>query len=60
MSYHPIFGIIFFLICLFVAYLLGKKSIFTKANTNTFRSGNKKNSQELIAPDASWLDEEND
>ena len=59
MSYHPIYGILFFFICLFFAYFLGKKSVF-KDSINAFRSRNKKVIQELIVPDASWLDENND
>ena len=50
MSYHPIFGIAFFLICLFIAYYLGKKC------RKEYRLEKKKNMQELIAPDASWLE----
>ena len=50
MSYHPLYGIAFFLISLFIAYLLGKK---TKKH---YKLKKKKNMQELIAPDASWLE----
>ncbi len=52
MIYHPIFGIIFFLICLFIAFIFGKKSLLKKSN-NTFL---KQKNKDFISPDASWLD----
>ena len=50
MSYHPLYGIAFFLISLFIAYFLGKKC------KKQYKLKRNKNMQELIAPDASWLD----
>ena len=52
MSYHPIFGIIFFLICLFIAFIFGKKSLLKKSNNTFLKPKNK----DFISPDASWLD----
>ena len=60
MSYHPFFGIVFFFICLFIAYFLGRQSSLLKKNTYAYKSANKKNIQDFIAPDASWLEEKND
>ena len=55
MSYHPIYGIIFFLICLFVAYIFGRKSLLKK-NKNFHKNENKIYTREFISPDAPWLD----
>ena len=55
MSYHPLYGILFFFICLFIAYIFGKKSlsnkkkIFSKKKNNIY-------TREFISPDAPWLD----
>ena len=55
MSYHPLYGILFFFICLFIAYKIGKKSlsekkkIFSKKENNIY-------TREFISPDAPWLD----
>ena len=55
MTYHPLYGILFFFICLFVAYIFGRKSLLKKN-----KKFNKKESnvytRELISPDAPWLD----
>ena len=59
MSYHPFFGIAFFFFCLFVAYFLGRQSSLLKKNTYSYKSANKKNIQDFIAPDAPWLEEKN-
>ena len=59
MIYHPILGIAFFFFCLFVAYFLGRQSSLLKKNTYSCRLANKKNIQDFIAPDASWLKEKN-
>jgi amino acid permease len=55
MSYHPLYGILFFFICLFVAYIFGKKS-FSKKNQINIKKENRKYTRELISPDAPWLD----
>ena len=59
MSYHPIYGIIFFLICLFVAFIFGRKSLLKK-NKNLYRKENKIYTREFISPDAPWLDKNSD
>ena len=60
MTYHPIYGIAFFFVCLFVAYLLGRKTLLNKNRTIKYKSEHKKFMQELISPDASWLDKNNE
>ena len=55
MSYHPIYGIIFFLICLFVAYIFGRKSLLKK-NKKLDKKENYVYTREIISPDAPWLD----
>ena len=55
MSYHPLYGIIFFFICLFIAYIFGRKSLL-KNNNPYAEKKNKQYLQEFISPDASWLD----
>ena len=55
MSYHPLYGIIFFFICLFIAYIIGRKSLLKSNNPNAEKK-NKQYLQEFISPDASWLD----
>ena len=56
MSYHPIFGIIFFVICLFIAFIFGKKSLLKKSNNTYFKKNNYQKNKDFISPDASWLD----
>ena len=56
MSYHPLYGIIFFFICLFIAYIFGRKSLLKKGNSSSVEQKNKQYLQEFISPDASWLD----
>ena len=64
MSYHPLYGIIFFFICLFVAYTFGKKSlskkkkIFSKNNKKYYKKESNINTREFISPDAPWLDKD--
>ena len=60
MTYHPIYGISFFFICIFIAYLLGRKSLFKKKVISKNKSENKKFIQEFISPDAPWLDKNKD
>lgn len=55
MSYHPIYGIIFFFICLFIAYIFGRKSLLKK-NNSFYKKENNIYDQEFISPDAPWLD----
>jgi hypothetical protein len=55
LSYHPLYGIIFFFICLFVAYIFGKKSLL-KNNKKLNKKESNVYSRELISPDAPWLD----
>jgi hypothetical protein len=55
LSYHPLYGIIFFFICLFVAYIFGKKSLL-KGNEIHSKKENKIPTREFISPDAPWLD----
>ncbi len=55
MSYHPIYGIIFFFICLFVAYIFGRKSLL-KNNKKFYKKESNLYTRELISPDAPWLD----
>ena len=55
MSYHPIYGIIFFFICLFIAYIFGRKSLL-KNNKKFNKKENYVYTRELISPDAPWLD----
>ena len=55
MSYHPLYGIIFFFICLFIAYIFGRKSLLKK-NKNFYKKENKTYTREFISPDAPWLD----
>ena len=55
MSYHPLYGIIFFFICLFIAYIFGRKSLL-KSNKPYAEKKNEQFLQEFISPDASWLD----
>ena len=55
MSYHPLYGILFFLICIFVAYKFGKKNLFKK-NKIYGKKENKIYTREFISPDAPWLD----
>ena len=55
MSYHPIYGIIFFFICLFVAYIFGRKSLL-KNNKKFYKKESNVYNREFISPDAPWLD----
>ena len=55
MSYHPIYGIIFFFICLFAAYIFGKKSLLKKSE-NVYEKEKKIYAQDFFSPDAPWLD----
>ena len=59
MSYHPVFGIVFFFLCLFFAYFLGRQSSIFKKKPYASKSYNKKSMHDFIAPDASWLNEKN-
>ena len=62
MSYHPLMGVIFFFIIIFISYLLGRKvSIDTKRSkeqnlTTNFDNKKNKDSSDVISPDARWLD----
>ena len=55
MSYHPIYGIIFFFICLLAAYIFGRKNLL-KNNKKFYKKENNLYTQEFISPDAPWLD----
>ena len=55
MSYHPIYGIIIFLISLFIAYIFGRKTL-SKRNKNFYKKENNIYTREFISPDAPWLD----
>ncbi len=55
MTYHPLYGILFFFICLFVAYFFGKKSLLKK-NKISCKEENNIYTREFISPDAPWLD----
>ena len=60
MSYHPIYGIVFFFICLLIAFLFGRKSNFTKDCSKNYKSLSSSSTHEFIAPDASWLDKKDE
>tara|TARA_B100000242_G_C42956634_1_gene443681 strand:- start:738 stop:923 length:186 start_codon:yes stop_codon:yes gene_type:complete len=55
LSYHPLYGIIFFFICLFIAYIFGRKSLLKK-NKNFYKKEKNIYTREFISPDAPWLD----
>ena len=58
MTYHPIMGIIFFLVFLIIAFLIGKKTRLVKENSRVFYLINNKkinNYTDSINPDADWL-----
>ena len=58
MSYHPIIGIIVFILAIFISFILGK--MYLKKKLNIFSdTQNKKNivpKGEVTSPDAPWLD----
>mgnify|MGYP001329154959 CR=1 FL=1 len=62
MSYHPLMGVTFFFIIIFISYLLGRKvsinsRIKKKQNLKiNLKNKKEKNISDLISPDASWLD----
>ena len=57
--YHPIIGIIIFIIAVVISFILGRFYIKNKLNLPT-KGNNKKNNilpkGEITAPDAPWLD----
>ena len=58
MTYHPIMGIIFFLVFLIIAFFIGKKTRLVKENSRVFYLINNKkinNYTDSINPDADWL-----
>ena len=62
MSYHPLMGVTFFFIVIFISYLLGRKvSIYNKQKKEqnlklNLNNKKEKNISDVISPDASWLD----
>ena len=62
MSYHPLMGVTFFFIVIFISYFLGRKvSIYSKNKKNkslqiNLNNKKEKNTSDVISPDASWLD----
>ena len=62
MSYHPLMGVTFFFIIIFISYLLGRKvSIYNKQKKEqnlklNLNNKKEKNTSDVISPDASWLD----
>ena len=58
MNYHPIMGILIFILCIFLAYLIGK--IMTKNNILKWKrtDNSKKESLDIgdaNSPDAPWM-----
>ena len=59
MSYHPIIGIIVFILAIFISFILGKMYLKKKLNIFSDTQNNKKNivpKGEVTSPDAPWLD----
>tara|TARA_B100000579_G_C22553200_1_gene720789 strand:- start:20 stop:208 length:189 start_codon:yes stop_codon:yes gene_type:complete len=61
MSYHPIMGILILVLCVFLAYLIGK--IITKKNFLRWKRTTSDEKQPLDlgdanSPDAPWMDDE--
>ncbi|PPR15050.1 MAG: hypothetical protein CFH33_01666 [Alphaproteobacteria bacterium MarineAlpha9_Bin3] len=61
MSYHPIMGILILILCVFLAYLIGK--IITKKNILRWRRTETDEKKPLdlgdaSSPDAPWMDDE--
>ena len=62
MSYHPIMGILILILCVILAYLIGK--IITKKNILRWKSSDKDNKKPLDigdanSPDAPWMKDKN-
>ena len=61
-SYHPLMGVTYFFIVIFISYFLGRKvGIIRKYKKDQNLKMNLKNkkkgiSSDVISPDASWLD----
>jgi len=60
MSYHPIMGICTLILCIFLAYLIGK--IITKKNILRWKRTNIENNKSLDmgdanSPDAPWMND---
>ena len=58
MSYHPIMGILVLILCIFVAYLIGK--IITKKNILRWKRTNNDSNKPIElgdanSPDAPWM-----
>lgn len=59
MNYHPLMGIGIFIICIIVAFIIGKHFKYReRKKENTFiKLEKKRNSKtDSISPDASWID----
>ena len=57
MSYHPIMGIMIFILTILLSFLIGKKYILAKQKyIHKSKLKKKKIVQDSISPDASWLD----
>ena len=60
MYYHPIIGIMIFILAVVLSFILGRLYIKSKLNLSTRNQNNKNNGLpkgEITAPDAPWLNE---
>ena len=62
MNYHPIMGILIFLLSIVIAYFIGKvitkKNIFRWKKDNQVSTKSSKNIGDANSPDAPWMKEE--